>query len=221
MAPSLRHRLFAKQPQEEEASVSTTLTSRTPFYRRKPLSSSTILKPRPSFLSRVLTKVVPCVSVPHSVTPTPLQVLPPPLAQINVEPDEESPALLAGFIIPPHPPPSPADSEVVVPLPINATLLPEDETDGMTSGAVQPPGSLGTDVHTHTHDSDDSDRTDDDDAFLTHLHDEQDEEERLISAGGSGIPIGPVRPCFFPLPPLTQPRTAFPNPFCPRLPLSM
>ncbi|KAF8967818.1 NLI interacting factor [Flammula alnicola] len=64
----------------------------------------------------------------------------------------------------------------------------------MTSGAVQPPGSLGTEiVHTHSHDSEDSDRTSftDDEAELRQITDEQDEEERLIKAGGSGIPIGP------------------------------
>lgn len=79
----------------------------------------------------------------------------------------------------------------------------------MTSGAVQPPGSLGTEiVHTHVHDSsDDSDHTSftDDEGELHPIQDEADEEERLIRAGGSGIPVGPVRfpnhfvlPCFSP-----------------------
>lgn len=68
----------------------------------------------------------------------------------------------------------------------------------MTSGAVQPPGSHGTEmIHTHSHDSsEDSDHTSfTDDENYHQKHEEQDEEERLMKSGGSGIPIGPV--CFF------------------------
>ena len=66
----------------------------------------------------------------------------------------------------------------------------------MTSGAVQPPGSHGTEIgHTHAHDSsEDSDHTsftDDENEYQKH---EEDEEKRLMKSGGSGIPIGPV--CF-------------------------
>jgi len=67
----------------------------------------------------------------------------------------------------------------------------------MTSGAVQPPGSHGTEiVHVHSHDSsEDSEHTSfTDDESEHQKHDEQDEEEQLMKSGGSGIPIGPV--CF-------------------------
>ncbi|KAH9485320.1 hypothetical protein JR316_0002228 [Psilocybe cubensis] len=153
--PSLRHRLFAPKTD--------------PFYKRKP-----------SFLSRVVTRVVPCVNTTDSPT-APAFVLP----DLDI-----SPPLAAGFALPPQPsnPPSPTDSDVVVPPPVSASLLPDDETDGMTSGAVQPPGSLGTPL---THDSsDDSDRTTIDDD-IHHVFDDHDDELRLIKAGGSGIPIGP------------------------------
>jgi RNA polymerase II subunit A small phosphatase-like protein len=150
--PSLRQRLF-----------SAPVTDRVPFYRK------------PSFLSRVVTKVVPCVSAP--ITPTfPLKDLSKPDLDII------SPPLA-----------TPTDTEVIVTPPVSASLLPEDETDGVTSGAVQPPGSSGTEiVHTHSHDSDDSDHTSytEDDHDLPH---EDDEEVRLIKSGGSGIPIGLVR----------------------------
>lgn len=230
--PSLRERIFAtsarKKQQEadrdrERGSVSTTASSnsrRVPFYRRKAgasaaaLSSATassIVKAPPrSFLSKVVTKVVPCVSAP--LTPieglsngsVPLKDLskqdfpnsdsvtsPPPPLDIDL-----STPLAAGFSITPisETPPSP-DSDIVVPLPVSATLLPQDETDGMTSGAVQPPGSSGTTEVFHTpitvtsHDSD-SDRTSLSDE--DRVQEELDEEERLIRNGGSGIPIGPV-----------------------------
>jgi len=234
--PSFRQRLFSTTsspassspdtasstpPDREQGSLNTSLTAnnrRVPFYRRKAtgaLSSSSLKSPaRPSFLSRVVTKVVPCVSAQDSPVPQD----PPPfllkelstsrldISQPNHghELDISSP-LDAGFTLPPtiSNPPSPTDSDIVVPPPVSASLLPEDETDGMTSGAVQPPGSSGTEiVHTISHDtSDDSDRTSftDDDHDLNQYQEEQDEEERLIKAGGSGIPIGPVRLFFISL----------------------
>lgn len=108
------------------------------------------------------------------------------------------------LVIPPKntsQPPSPTDSEVIVPPPLRTHLLPEDETDGLTSGAVQPPGSIGSvpseASRTQTHDTtlagDESDITTytDDDGEERHILADQDEEERLIKSGGSGIPIGP------------------------------
>ncbi|KAJ7096387.1 HAD-like domain-containing protein [Mycena epipterygia] len=92
-------------------------------------------------------------------------------------------------------PPSRADSEIIVQPPPSAHLLPEDETDGLTSGAVQPPGSTGELIaRTHTRDSsEDSDGTSftDDEGDDRRAYDEQAQEERLIKNGGSGIPIGP------------------------------
>jgi RNA polymerase II subunit A small phosphatase-like protein len=110
----------------------------------------------------------------------------------------ESPATAAGFI--PDPPSSRApptpDSEVVVPIPIHTHTLPPEETDGLTSGAVQPPGSTGTIEISRTptrESSDGSVATTSEDEEINRIQHEQDEEERLIKAGGSGIPIGPVR----------------------------
>jgi len=89
-------------------------------------------------------------------------------------------------------------TEVVVPpTPTIPHLLPPEETEGMTSGAVQPPGSKGdTPVHekaqhTPISENEDSEYTDEDPDEL------DDEEDRLIYSGGAGIPIGPVRRFFF------------------------
>ncbi|TFK22593.1 NIF-domain-containing protein [Coprinopsis marcescibilis] len=221
----------------EQASVDTTLSAanrRTPFYRRKgtktsasvdALSSNSLVKPasgptrsRPSFLSRVVNKVVPCVSAPDasqfhlqedsSATAVDRSQAHPLRELVIPKPDElgahkslpaddtqESPAIAAGFIPDPTPsyqPPATPDSDVLVTPPIHTHVLPPDETDGLTSGAVQPPGSTGSDSpRTPSHDAaSDSDKSSvsDDDEY--HIH-EEDEEERLIRSGGSGIPIGP------------------------------
>ncbi|KIJ39490.1 hypothetical protein M422DRAFT_175127 [Sphaerobolus stellatus SS14] len=102
-------------------------------------------------------------------------------------------------------PPPPADDSnndniVIVP-PSPSKRLPEDETAGVTSGAVQPPGSTGTDDHEADQHSDRSDETyseDEDPGILSPNvggtipeDDFEDEEERLIMNGGAGIPIGP------------------------------
>ena len=219
-------------PDDPDSSLNTTLTAnnrRIPFYRRKaPASTGTsssyaphsVIKmapgpsrSRPSFLSRVVTKVVPCVGAAPD-TPLPRLDCPDtnpsfPLKDLSISiPDANlsqnghdldiSPPIAAGFTIPPSSsnPPSPTDSDIVVLPPVSATLLPEDETDGMTSGAVQPPGSHGTEiVHSHSHDSsEDSDHTSFTDDENEHQKHEEDEEARLMKSGGCGIPIGPV--CF-------------------------
>lgn len=96
-------------------------------------------------------------------------------------------------------------AEVIVPPSPNSKLLPHSETEGVTSGAVQPPGSAvsGSSVHRsrrHSRDStaldgadtDGSDFTEDDDEHGDeHPLDEDDEEELLIMNGGNGITIGP------------------------------
>ncbi|KAJ2918573.1 hypothetical protein MD484_g1892, partial [Candolleomyces efflorescens] len=169
---------------------------------------------RPSLFSRAFNKVVPCVAPPAELQngqkdePSPDQTSPVPLRELTIpkpgelgaqdaprpEDDQESPAISAGFIpaLPAsHEPPTP-DSEVVVPLPPHTHVLPQEETDGLTSGAVQPPGSSGSEItRSPTRDSfEDSDGTSEDEE-IHHIQQEQDEEERLIKAGGSGIPIGP------------------------------
>jgi len=110
------------------------------------------------------------------------------------------------------------------------TLLPVAETEGVTSGAVQPPGSKGDDVvHTRTHSQDSGDESDattfteeDDMDDMNVIDDLEDEEERLIMNGGVGIPIGPVSDLFpssisaphraipgrCPAPPVTSPRSS-------------
>lgn len=88
------------------------------------------------------------------------------------------------------------DADVIVP-PTPTRTLPVAETEGMTSGAVVPPGSTGTlhDVHSRSStvpsnastDGDESDFTDDD---IDDLADDPD--ELILLNGGAGIPIGPV-----------------------------
>lgn len=89
-----------------------------------------------------------------------------------------------------------ADSAVVVPPSPHSHLLPHEETEGVTSGAVQPPGSTGD--ATFTTDADDQGEGEGDHhhAQEMHIEEEDDEEERLILQGGTGIPIGPDgQPC--------------------------
>jgi len=241
--PAAVLRAKADQPDREQGSLNTTLTAnnrRVPFYRRKasnkssvalsPSASPSIIKSRressrsrPSFLSRVVHRVVPCVSpdpeIIHNDVDDDASEPRRSLAlkemitvrQMDDEMDTSSPgtqdavandahdsSASPSLTLPPvtiqiQPPPSPSDSEVIVPPPPSTHLLPEDETDGVTSGAVQPPGSTGDQVvRTNTHDSEDSDGTSytDDEGEDRHMLDEQDEEERLIRNGGSGIPIG-------------------------------
>lgn len=105
--------------------------------------------------------------------------------------------------------------DVVVSLTPAKAVLPRFETEGVTSGAVQPPGSTGTDIFspsqlshgdaswrgTKSHAGDISlTETDSEDSF-TELEEGQEVleieevkpmEDALILNGGTGIPIGPV-----------------------------
>jgi len=87
------------------------------------------------------------------------------------------------------------DNDLTVTSTPSKTLLPVADPEGVTSGAVQPPGSRGDDVvHTQEDDVDE----------INALDDMEDEEERLIMNGGVGIPIGPdgePRPLLPPLAP--------------------
>ncbi|KAF5386040.1 hypothetical protein D9615_002495 [Tricholomella constricta] len=246
--------LGAHQPDDmdrEQGSVNATLTAnnrRVPFYRRMAAnkssssegalsdpsitksgrSRSSTSRSRPSLFSRVVHRVVPCVSpdpqlLQNDINGGDLAVAEPrnsfkdnngnttqsdamgathemqqiPAGTHTATADAINLELLPLSIpsVPGHPPPSPTDSEIIVTPPPSTHLLPEDETDGLTSGAVQPPGSTGEVVRTHTHDSsaDESDGTSytDDDGDDRRMVLEQDEEEALIRKGGSGIPIGP------------------------------
>ena len=95
------------------------------------------------------------------------------------------------------PPPVISDPDVVVPPTPTKQLLPLSETDGLTSGAVQPPGSTGEETRSGEHTPKSSDSGDDSDASYSDddmLMAGEDEEERLIRQGGAGLPVGPVRP---------------------------
>lgn len=99
------------------------------------------------------------------------------------------------------PPPAISDPDVVVPPTPTKQLLPLSETDGLTSGAVQPPGSTGeesrSDYVVSSEPGEESDGSySDDEVFTAALRAEEleDEEQRLIKQGGTGIPIGPVSP---------------------------
>lgn len=92
------------------------------------------------------------------------------------------------------------DSALVVPTPTTSHLLPKDETAGLTSGAVQPPGSTGhedeepTTVHVPVHHDDEAESvhqadTTGHDADVDHELASDDDEERLIIQGGIGIPM--------------------------------
>ncbi|KAI3611705.1 protein phosphatase [Moniliophthora roreri] len=194
----------------EQGSLNTTLTNtrrnkRVPFYRRRTGNKSTtseLIKPqptrlartRPSLLTRVVYKVVPCVGGSQPVTPTTPTAVESKSNPTDAKSDSELPSSENNqattipptdtLMVPSNPtptPPSPTDSEIIIPPPPTTQLLPEDETDGLTSGAVQPPGSTGLSKVEQDGDSELTDSVEDDQA----------EEERLIRSGGTGIPIGP------------------------------
>lgn len=180
--------------------------------------------PRPyklSLMSRVMHVVVPCVAYSpraHSISlddepkPNPAlqNELPPPemdqtLLDTTIEDGNQassssidpSPASLTIPSVTVSSPPTPTDPEIIILPPPNTHLLPEDETDGVTSGSVQPPGSTGHDIQitrTHTRDTDESDDTytDDEVDIRQQEIEEQAEEDMLIRSGGSGIPLDEV-----------------------------
>jgi len=126
---------------------------------------------------------------------------------------QESTPTLQPLTIPPQTE-EPSDHALIIPPTPTKSLLPPEETEGMTSGAVQPPGSTGDDlVHEHhargRESGDESDGstsfTDDEDLDDNGpIDDIEDEEERLIMNGGAGIPIGPdgvARPLLPPISP--------------------
>ncbi|KAJ7593852.1 NIF-domain-containing protein [Mycena floridula] len=225
----------APSDDRERGSLNTSTTTnhkQKAFYQRRGAASeaalstastshSLVVKPRsrhkdrksPSFFSKFVHKVVPCVGSDVQ-DPSILEKgkssagtkekqagakqpesIPPQTASTTDGAETET----ALFLMPPPPinisaPPSPTDSEVIVPPPVSAHTLPDEETDGLTSGAVQPPGSTGDPLQrTNTRDSsEESDGTSfTDDEGDEQALDEHAEEVRLIKNGGSGIPIGP------------------------------
>ncbi|KAG6896473.1 hypothetical protein C0992_008061 [Termitomyces sp. T32_za158] len=107
-------------------------------------------------------------------------------------------------------PPEHSPHEVEVPIqptpPSPPQLLPLDETEGVTSGAVQAPGSTGgspkPENKRHSGESsppsnasieDDSEGTSfTEEEDIDALDEMEDDEDRLILNGGAGIPTGPV-----------------------------
>jgi hypothetical protein len=84
------------------------------------------------------------------------------------------------------------DPDVVIPpTPKGSHLLPVDETEGVTSGAVQPPGSL---AHTDRDETDAGNFTDDEFHDAKEEEDIDAEEMRLVMNAGSGIPIVDGKP---------------------------
>lgn len=182
-----------------------------------------VQKPKLSLLSRAVHKLVPCAgpsqmhtnddagsvkSDPNSsvaakdITGIKEAEVDPHLPQPHASPDNNAPSdhpiasTSAPLVVPPitnHSLP-PTDPEVIIPPPPSTHLLPEAVTDGVTSGAVQPPGSTGGEiVRTHSRDSaSESDETNVTDEGVDDNHTMEDEEERLIKNGGAGIPMGPV-----------------------------
>jgi RNA polymerase II subunit A small phosphatase-like protein len=98
------------------------------------------------------------------------------------------------------PPPLSPDAAVILPPTPTKQLLPQAETEGVTSGAVQPPGSTGEEIahdHSRAHTRDSGDESEgtsytEDEDVDDHMDDAEDDEDRLIMNGGAGIPIGPV-----------------------------
>ncbi|CAA7259286.1 unnamed protein product [Cyclocybe aegerita] len=170
---------------------------------------------RSSFLSKLIHFLVPCITpsnahqidIPDQPQPQPQQ---PPSEKPAAELEKSPPALQT----PPDPSPPtdlpkpsiitdarPAtpladDAQLILPPTPTTQLLPAEETEGMTSGAVQPPGSKGdTPIHEKPHPSPTDTAVDENESEGSFTEDEdlddQEEEDRLILNGGAGIPIGP------------------------------
>lgn len=116
--------------------------------------------------------------------PTTKSVAEPQPASQSQPPTIEIPSIPTTTISPPSvdsATPTKEDAEVIVPPSPTNQVLPGDETAGLTSGAVVPPGSTGPQ-------DDDSDESS---MLNVGAEEEEDLEERLIMNGGVGIPIGP------------------------------
>ena len=201
-------------PSKEAVPLSSTSPFPSPPHSTAPHKQP--IRPKPSFFTKLVGILIPCVSLSsasRSIEPADLPHRPSAAAEktdpttspkkpvVNgssphsLEAESEKP-------VAPIPTPSPASPESPAvpapPLPIpppSEVQTPED-TAGLTSSAVQAPGSTGeVEEKPHTPpqptsaDAEDSEGTsysEDEDL------DEQDEEERLLMNGGAGIPIGPV-----------------------------
>jgi RNA polymerase II subunit A small phosphatase-like protein len=152
-------------------------------------SSSKLLKRQhvsgASSLSRFLRKLIPCIgpSRKHPIA-DPVDISEKEVIH-DISNTPSSPAALTiptALILPDQ------NVRVVPPSPAKQ-LLPLEETEGLTSGAVQPPGSTG-DEHARRHSSLGEETDDDDFEDVIEMDVEQEEEDRLIRNGGMGIPVG-------------------------------
>jgi len=177
----------------------------------------------PTFFEKLLRFLIPCVSSSSAAHPVeveePVIAAPEPEKQVQKAAVEPEKSTSSQVTLPPHDPsrtdlPKPTivtshsrpvtpigeDADVVLPPTPTTQLLPADETEGMTSGAVQPPGSKGDSPlheksphHTPTHTNGDGDESET--SYEEELDEQEDEEDRLILNGGAGIPMGPVSHC--------------------------
>lgn len=177
-------------------------------------SKSPSTRSNPSLFSKLVRKLVPCIgpsrahpievddaasgsTAPESTVAHQEKTISKDAEKVaSVEPTAASTSVP---IVAPTPiaiPPLSPDAELIVPSTPTKQLLPQEETEGVTSGAVQPPGSTGEELaqdhsrHESGEESEGTSYTEDDDVD-DHLDDE-DDEDRLIMNGGAGIPIGPV-----------------------------
>ncbi|KAF7979093.1 hypothetical protein HWV62_43610 [Athelia sp. TMB] len=139
--------------------------------------------------------------VPGPSQPTPSEQAPPAL----IVPTLSIPTTAvdtADLPLTPVPAPTIVTGDDAVLLAPAAQLLPAEETEGVTSGAVQAPGSTGDElghghdghhVYVHHTGSGTTDGTGDEeyeDAEGQLEVEQEDDEDRLIRQGGAGIPIG-------------------------------
>ncbi|KAF5386036.1 hypothetical protein D9615_002491 [Tricholomella constricta] len=197
----------------------------------KPAASRTS---KPSFLSKVLRALVPCISPSTDTHPIEVHDIPSisgskekqsltstERVQVNSAASNASakdvapaaaPATEAASLTPVEPAiappetPSPEGEIIIPPTPPSVPqLLPLEETEGVTSGAVQAPGSTGgspaLESKRHSREStppsnvsaeEESEGTSfTEDEDIDGLDEMEDDEDRLIMNGGAGIPIGP------------------------------
>ncbi|THH33246.1 hypothetical protein EUX98_g896 [Antrodiella citrinella] len=164
----------------------------TPLKEKQAAKEAEDLPPKPSVSSDApappTAEEKPQQMAEHSEAPVPLHPVPE---------RPETPAPLYPIEVP-----DPSEDPSVVVPPTPTKLLPREETEGLTSGAVVPPGATGHehqdsshDHHTHIQDSENesdgstslTDEESDEEAQMDEI---EDEEERLIMQGGAGIPIG-------------------------------
>ena len=179
--PASAQRIAAPAGQKEkEKAVEKPLVEKAPEPAPAPLSAPEPVAPAPSDAPQAVPSEPSTSS--QLVAPEPAAI-PPPLQPIEIPPHSDDPSVVV--------PPTPTKS-----------LLPREETGGVLSGAVQPPGSTGDDIMREQLPARDSEHESDGSTSFTEdedgeeegmpIDEVEDDEERLIMQGGAGIPTGPV-----------------------------